>query len=354
MALFVPNPSQHSRKPNDVCDLLQSRRSRACAMMPAHCVACSASRTQGSPAIEANACPTRRRHTLAIELFQRSPRCLCATTAQADPIEDFYKGKTVTIVTSTGVGGPFDLTARALAQHMPKYLPGQPTMIVQATCRAAAMCWRPTTCTRRRRRTAPLIATVNNIIPLHQVLDGRGVRFDARKFNWLGSTGGSNLFTWVWHTAGFKTMDDVMRARADHRRDRRRLRHLHLSQRHEHDPRHQVQDRDGLRQQRRASISRWSAARCRRAAARASPACCRSTPTGSATRRSFALVQVGAERDKDYPDVPLMHELAQERRAAPGPGTDLLAALARPAVLHHAGRAARARRRAAQAPSTTP
>ena len=57
---------------------------------------------------------------------------LCATTAQADPIEEFYKGKTVTIVTSTGVGGPFDLTARALAKHMPKYLPGRPTMIVRS------------------------------------------------------------------------------------------------------------------------------------------------------------------------------------------------------------------------------
>jgi len=38
------------------------------------------------------------------------------------------------------------------------------------------------------------LGVVNNIIPLHQVLDGRGVRFDARRFNWLGSTGGSNLF----------------------------------------------------------------------------------------------------------------------------------------------------------------
>ena len=37
-----------------------------------------------------------------------------ASAAHADAVEDFYKGKTVTIVTSTGVGGPFDLTARAL------------------------------------------------------------------------------------------------------------------------------------------------------------------------------------------------------------------------------------------------
>ena len=39
---------------------------------------------------------------------------LGTSAACADAVEDFYKGKTITIVTSTGVGGPFDLTARAL------------------------------------------------------------------------------------------------------------------------------------------------------------------------------------------------------------------------------------------------
>ena len=56
---------------------------------------------------------------------------LCLSAAKADPIADFYKGKTITVVTSTGVGGPFDLTARALAKHMTRYIPGNPTMIVK-------------------------------------------------------------------------------------------------------------------------------------------------------------------------------------------------------------------------------
>jgi hypothetical protein len=59
-------------------------------------------------------------------------------------------------------------------------------------------------------RDGTFFATVNNSIPLHQVLDGRGVRFDARKFNWLGSTGASNLLTVAWHTSGFHTFGDAM------------------------------------------------------------------------------------------------------------------------------------------------
>src|SRR5215475_6595478 len=134
---------------------------------------------------------------------------LCATTAQADPIEDFYKGKTVTIVTSTGVGGPFDLTARALAKHMPKYIPGRPTMIVRNMPGGGNVLATNYLYTQAA-KDGSVLAVVNNIVPLHQVLDGRGVRYDARDFNWLGSTGGSNLFTWAWQTSGFRTIANVM------------------------------------------------------------------------------------------------------------------------------------------------
>src|SRR5262252_6961323 len=97
---------------------------------------------------------------------------LYATTAQADPIEDFYKGKTVTIVTSTGVGGPFDLTARALAKHMPKYIPGRPGMIVKNMPGGGHVLATNFMYTQAA-KDGTVLATVMNIIPLHQVLDGR-------------------------------------------------------------------------------------------------------------------------------------------------------------------------------------
>jgi tripartite-type tricarboxylate transporter receptor subunit TctC len=51
------------------------------------------------------------------------------TAVPAQP--DFYKGKAVTLITSTGVGGTYDLIARLVARHMPRYIPGNPTMVVQ-------------------------------------------------------------------------------------------------------------------------------------------------------------------------------------------------------------------------------
>src|SRR5439155_3532374 len=53
------------------------------------------------------------------------------------------------------------------------------------------------------------IATVNNAIPLNQVLDGRGVRYDARRFNWLGSPGGYNSVLLVRKDAGTHSFKDV-------------------------------------------------------------------------------------------------------------------------------------------------
>ena len=132
------------------------------------------------------------------------------SAANADALEDFYKGKTITIVTSTGVGGPFDLTARALAKHMGRYIPGRPSMIVR-NMPGGGHVLATNFMYQQAEKDGTAIATVNNSVPLHQVLSGQGVRYDARRFFWLGSTGTSNLMTVAWHTSGFKTMDDVMK-----------------------------------------------------------------------------------------------------------------------------------------------
>ena len=146
------------------------------------------------------------RSALAVLMFV----ALGAPSAFADTVEDFYKGKTVTIVTSTGVGGPFDLTARALAKHMVRFIPGRPTMIVR-NMPGGGHVLATNFMYQQAEKDGTVIATVNNSVPLHQVLGGQGVRYDARRFYWLGSTGTSNLMTVAWHTSGFKTMDDVMK-----------------------------------------------------------------------------------------------------------------------------------------------
>jgi len=122
--------------------------------------------------------------------------------------EDYYKGKTITIINSTGSGDSYGLIARAVARAMPKYLPGSPTMVVQDMPGGGNL-----VATNHLYNVAAkdgaVIGTINNAMPLFQILDGRGVRFDARKFNWIGSTGYYNSVAMIWSTAGIRTVQDL-------------------------------------------------------------------------------------------------------------------------------------------------
>ena len=128
--------------------------------------------------------------------------------AQADPIADFYKGKTVTIVSSGGVGGPIDLACRVVARFLPRHIPGNPTIVVRNMPGGGHVLMSNFMFTQAP-KDGTTIGGVVNSIPTHQVIDGRGVRFDAGKFIWLGSTGFANLMTMAWHTSGFTTIKDV-------------------------------------------------------------------------------------------------------------------------------------------------
>jgi tripartite-type tricarboxylate transporter receptor subunit TctC len=54
-----------------------------------------------------------------------------ASEVRADPVEDFYKGKTVRIIIGYGVGGGYDLYGRAAAEFLGRFIPGKPTIVPQ-------------------------------------------------------------------------------------------------------------------------------------------------------------------------------------------------------------------------------
>ena len=51
--------------------------------------------------------------------------------AAAQSVEEFYKGRTVTLVISFGAGGLNDIAGRLVAQHLPRFIPGHPRIIAQ-------------------------------------------------------------------------------------------------------------------------------------------------------------------------------------------------------------------------------
>jgi tripartite-type tricarboxylate transporter receptor subunit TctC len=56
---------------------------------------------------------------------------LSAPAARANPVEDFYKGKTLRVIVGYAVGGGYDIYGRFFAEQFSKHMPGAPTLIVQ-------------------------------------------------------------------------------------------------------------------------------------------------------------------------------------------------------------------------------
>lgn len=130
---------------------------------------------------------------------------LAAPAAHAD---DFFKGKTVEIYVGTDVGGAYDAYARLLARHIIRYLPGSPTAVVRNMPGAGSVVL-TNYLYRRAKKDGTEFGIVNQGIPTSQALSEKGVDFDARQMNWIGSTHTSVNVAFAWHTAAVKKIEDV-------------------------------------------------------------------------------------------------------------------------------------------------
>jgi tripartite-type tricarboxylate transporter receptor subunit TctC len=113
---------------------------------------------------------------------------LAGAPAQADAVADFYKGKVVSLVVGYGSGGGYDVYGRLVAAHLGKYIPGNPTVVVQNMPGAGSL-----RSVNYLYNMAPkdgtIIATFARDMPLLGLIGNNpNVRFDPRKLTWLGSS----------------------------------------------------------------------------------------------------------------------------------------------------------------------
>jgi len=125
-----------------------------------------------------------------------------------DDAAAFYKGKVVRLIVGIGVGSGYDINARLLARYLPKYIPGNPTVIVQNQPGAGSL-----SMTNQLYAGGPFDGTAIgasfNGLPTTPLLQPTGARFEAVKLNWVGSTNRETQAMYVWHTAPIQTLDDL-------------------------------------------------------------------------------------------------------------------------------------------------
>ena len=128
--------------------------------------------------------------------------------AGAQPVAEFYKGTTMTVLIGFGVGGGNDSWARALAHHMGRHIPGNPTLVPQNMPGAGGL-----KVTNYLYNAAPkngaVFGLVNRGIPLVPLFGGKGVNFDALKMNWIGSPDRDTTVCVARSDSPVQTMNDL-------------------------------------------------------------------------------------------------------------------------------------------------
>lgn len=138
--------------------------------------------------------------------------CLLPHAAQAQA--DFYKGKTVTIVVGTRVGGSIGNTSLIVSRHIGRYIPGNPTVILRQMPGGAHL-----NATNHVFNVAEAdgltILGANPAIAMAQLSKVQAVRFDARQFQWLGSTGPDGTLFAIRTSLPYKSFKELQDAKQE-------------------------------------------------------------------------------------------------------------------------------------------
>src|SRR4051794_28372224 len=128
----------------------------------------------------------------------------------AQSVETFYKGKSLPLVIGFDVGGSLDIYGRLLARHLPKHLPGQPTILPQNMPGASGL-----NAANYLYRVAPKDGSVLGVIhpnsAFAQVIGMQGIDYDARRFNWVGRLTSSTSLFYTWHTSATRALADLQK-----------------------------------------------------------------------------------------------------------------------------------------------
>ena len=136
-----------------------------------------------------------------------------AAAAQAEPVEDFYRGKTIELLIGGASGGGYDLAGRTVANHLGRHIPGNPNFVVRNLPGATSLIMTNQLYNVSKRDGTVIGMPLSNI-PLEPRLklispDGANVRFDVDRFGWIGTPVQEPQITWVWHSAPARNLADL-------------------------------------------------------------------------------------------------------------------------------------------------
>jgi tripartite-type tricarboxylate transporter receptor subunit TctC len=143
--------------------------------------------------------------------LRRGPIALAAFAAFASPVHatDYYAGKTISFIVGTDTGGGFSIYARAIAKHLPRYIPGNPMIVVRnmpGAGGAVASTW----LYQMASRDGTVIGSVSPNAILAKLLGEGRAGYEPDKFNYLIGAERSTRLCVTFHRSRVRTLKDAL------------------------------------------------------------------------------------------------------------------------------------------------
>lgn len=130
---------------------------------------------------------------------------------QATAQEKFYQDKVIKVIVGFTSGGFYDRWSRLLARYVPKYLPGNPEMVVQNMPGAGGLI-AANHAYNVAKPDGLTIAMTSYGMYLDQMVGRKEAQYDVRKFNWIGSPEKSDVLLYMRADAPYKSIADIQKA----------------------------------------------------------------------------------------------------------------------------------------------
>jgi tripartite-type tricarboxylate transporter receptor subunit TctC len=135
-------------------------------------------------------------------------------SSEAQSPQSFYAGKTITFLAGSSAGGGTDLTARLIARHMERYLPGNPTILVVNKPGAGGMI-AVNELYNLKKPDGLSISTMNTGALFGTATGNDALKFELEKFIWVGQALDEAQTVYVRSATPYTSMDAIKKANKD-------------------------------------------------------------------------------------------------------------------------------------------
>ena len=125
--------------------------------------------------------------------------------------QDFYKDKTIRFIVGQAAGGGYDAYTRAIARYIGKHIPGNPTAVVENMTGAGSLV-AANYLYANAKPDGLTVGNWNSAFVLNQALGDPNVRFDARKFGWIGAPSKGIPVCVIMGFTGLKSIDEIVKS----------------------------------------------------------------------------------------------------------------------------------------------